>query len=99
MNVRQQLSGVIPQPHYSNVAGHDQCIGLAALFHKLLNQTHEARSRFLLAGNFRDYIKIQRHDNDVKYSFIVPDSHRLLSAGLPAHCEKIWTLPSSMRET
>jgi hypothetical protein len=29
----------------------------------------------------------------VRYSFIVPDSHRLLSAGLPAHCEKSWTLP------
>lgn len=29
----------------------------------------------------------------VRYSFTVPDFHRLLLAGLPAHCEKIWTLP------
>ena len=27
------------------------------------------------------------------YSFIVSDLHRLLPAGLPAHCEKFWTLP------
>ena len=29
----------------------------------------------------------------VSYSFIVSDLHRLLVAGLPAHCEKFWTLP------
>ena len=29
----------------------------------------------------------------VSYSFIVSDLHRLLVAGLPAHCETIWTLP------
>ena len=29
----------------------------------------------------------------VRYSFIVSDLHRLLVAGLPAHCEKFWTLP------
>src|SRR5215469_7687419 len=28
-----------------------------------------------------------------RYSFIVSDLHRLLIAGLPAHCEKFWTLP------
>ena len=28
-----------------------------------------------------------------RYSFIVSDLHRLLVAGLPAHCEKVWTLP------
>ena len=26
-----------------------------------------------------------------RYSFIVSDLHRLLVAGLPAHCEKLWT--------
>src|SRR4051794_32480293 len=30
----------------------------------------------------------------VSYSFIVSDLHRLLVAGLPAHCERLWTLPS-----
>ena len=30
----------------------------------------------------------------VRYSFIVSDFHRLLLAGLPAHCEKFWTLPN-----
>ena len=30
-----------------------------------------------------------------RYSFIVSDFHRLLSAGLPAHCEKLWTLPDT----
>src|SRR5262249_32628745 len=29
-----------------------------------------------------------------RYSFIVPDLHRLLIAGLPAHCERLWTLPA-----
>jgi hypothetical protein len=29
----------------------------------------------------------------VRYSLIVSDLHRLLVAGLPAHCEKLWTLP------
>jgi hypothetical protein len=29
-----------------------------------------------------------------RYSFIVSDLHRLLVAGLPAHCEKFCTLPS-----
>jgi hypothetical protein len=29
-----------------------------------------------------------------RYSFIVSDLHRLLIAGLPAHCEKFWTLPA-----
>jgi hypothetical protein len=29
-----------------------------------------------------------------RYSFIVSDLHRLLVAGLPAHCERFWTLPS-----
>jgi hypothetical protein len=28
-----------------------------------------------------------------RYSFIVSDLHRLLVAGLPAHCERVWTLP------
>ena len=28
----------------------------------------------------------------VSYSFIVSDLHRLLVAGLPAHCERLWTL-------
>ena len=31
----------------------------------------------------------------VSYSFIVSDLHRLLVAGLPAHCERLWTLPMS----
>ena len=31
----------------------------------------------------------------VRYSFIVSDLHRLLIAGLPAHCEKLWTLTVS----
>jgi hypothetical protein len=30
----------------------------------------------------------------VRYSFIVSDLHQLLLAGLPAHCERFWTLPS-----
>ena len=30
----------------------------------------------------------------VSYSFIVSDLHRLLVAGLPAHCERLWTLPN-----
>ena len=30
-----------------------------------------------------------------RYSFIVSDLHRLLVAGLPAHCERFWTLPAS----
>ena len=30
-----------------------------------------------------------------RYSFIVSDLHRLLIAGLPAHCEKLWTLPGA----
>jgi hypothetical protein len=29
-----------------------------------------------------------------RYSFIASDLHRLLVAGLPAHCERIWTLPN-----
>src|SRR5262249_7518065 len=29
-------------------------------------------------------------------SLIVSDSHRLLIAGLPAHCERLWTLPSQV---
>ncbi len=29
-----------------------------------------------------------------RYSFIASDLHRLLVAGLPAHCERFWTLPS-----
>ena len=28
----------------------------------------------------------------VSYSFTVSDLHRLLVAGLPAHCERLWTL-------
>jgi hypothetical protein len=32
----------------------------------------------------------------VRYSLIVSDLHRLLVAGLPAHCEKLWTLPTSV---
>ncbi len=28
-----------------------------------------------------------------RYSFIVSDFHQLLSAGLPAHCERNWTVP------
>ena len=30
-----------------------------------------------------------------RYSVITSDSHRLLVAGLPAHCEKFWTLPAA----
>src|SRR3954454_19318862 len=33
----------------------------------------------------------------VSYSFIVSDLHRLLVAGLPAHCERFWTLPRAVR--
>ena len=29
-----------------------------------------------------------------RYSVIASDLHRLLVAGLPAHCERFWTLPS-----
>jgi hypothetical protein len=29
-----------------------------------------------------------------RYSFIASDLHRLLVAGLPAHCERFWTLPA-----
>jgi hypothetical protein len=29
----------------------------------------------------------------VGYSVIAPDLHLLLVAGLPAHCERVWTLP------
>src|SRR5215468_9325304 len=32
-----------------------------------------------------------------RYSFIVSDLHRLLIAGLPAHCERFWTLPRKSR--
>ena len=28
-----------------------------------------------------------------RYSVIASDLHRLLIAGLPAHCERFWTLP------
>jgi hypothetical protein len=31
-----------------------------------------------------------------RYSFIVSDLHRLLVAGLPAHCERFWTLPDNI---
>ena len=34
------------------------------------------------------------HGDVVSYSFIVSDLHGLLVAGLPAHCERFWTLPS-----
>jgi hypothetical protein len=30
-----------------------------------------------------------------RYSFVVSDLHRLLVAGLPAHCERFWTLPAA----
>src|SRR3954462_306528 len=33
----------------------------------------------------------------VSYSFTVSDLHRLLVAGLPAHCERLWTLPIPAR--
>ena len=33
----------------------------------------------------------------VSYSFIVSDLHRLLVAGLPAHCERFCTLPIADR--
>jgi len=33
----------------------------------------------------------------VSYSFIVSDLHRLLVAGLPAHCERFWTLPARIK--
>src|SRR5262245_19217605 len=33
-----------------------------------------------------------------RYSFIVSDLHRLLVAGLPAHCEKFWTLPAGAHQ-
>jgi hypothetical protein len=32
-----------------------------------------------------------------RYSVIASDLHRLLVAGLPAHCERFWTLPQSNR--
>jgi hypothetical protein len=32
-----------------------------------------------------------------RYSFIVSDLHRLLIAGLPAHCERFWTLSVAAR--
>ena len=32
----------------------------------------------------------------VSYSFIVSDLHRLLVAGLPAHCERFWTLSETL---
>ena len=31
-----------------------------------------------------------------RYSLIVSDLHRLLVAGLPAHCERFWTLPITL---
>jgi|SRR5262245_28374677 len=31
-----------------------------------------------------------------RYSFIVSDLHRLLVAGLPARCERFWTLPATL---
>ena len=31
-----------------------------------------------------------------RYSVIASDLHRLLVAGLPAHCERIWTLPKDL---
>ena len=34
----------------------------------------------------------------VRYSLIVSDLHRSLVAGLPAHCERFWTLPEGPRE-
>src|SRR5262245_60680947 len=34
-----------------------------------------------------------------RYSFIVSDLHRLLVAGLPAHCERICTLPLSRQRS
>jgi hypothetical protein len=33
-----------------------------------------------------------------RYSFIASDFHRLLVAGLPAHCERICTLPTPLAE-
>jgi hypothetical protein len=33
----------------------------------------------------------------VSYSFIVSDLHRLLVAGLPAHCERVWTRNKSAK--
>jgi hypothetical protein len=38
-----------------------------------------------------DYARLRA--NVDRYSFIASDFHRLLVAGLPAHCERIWTLP------
>jgi hypothetical protein len=34
-----------------------------------------------------------------RYSFIASDLHRLLVAGLPAHCERLWTLPLIQKST
>ena len=34
----------------------------------------------------------------VSYSFTVSDLHRLLVAGLPAHCERLWTLPGAQAQ-
>ncbi len=31
-----------------------------------------------------------------RYSFTMSDLHRLLVAGLPPHCEKLWTLPAEI---
>ena len=40
----------------------------------------------------RPHGRLRRLEVDVvSYSFIVSDLHRLLVAGLPAHCEKFWT--------
>src|SRR5262249_51325516 len=41
-----------------------------------------------------DFGKLARR---IRYSFIVSDLHRLLVAGLPAHCERFWTLPLETR--
>ena len=40
-----------------------------------------------------DYARLRA--NVDRYSFIASDFHRLLVAGLPAHCERICTLPRS----
>ncbi len=34
-----------------------------------------------------------------RYSVIASDLHRLLVAGLPAHCERFWTLPTTAFHT
>src|SRR5262245_28659487 len=51
------------------------------------NNLDEQLRQFAFAGDRARGVDVDR------YSFIVSDSHRLLVAGLPAHCERFWTIP------